>query len=142
MTILTTLFFAVLFFIIGALMLSSHFKLVQKQQRCTAQTTGKVIRVRTTTSRRPNNSIRTTYYYPVFQYTVNGCEYTITSSVGSNNAKRHPLHSYTTVYYDPASPEIACIKDGNPILTIGVTFLAVAIFFFVLTIFLFKMNIV
>lgn len=135
MTTLILFFFSVLFGLIGISLLFIHSRIVRQQQKCTSQATGKVIQIKTSSPGRMNDSPRVTYYYPVFQYTVNGYEYTITSSYGSGNPKLHPLHSYTTVYYDPASPETACIKEKNPVLSIGVIFLICAILIFFLAIF-------
>ncbi len=133
------LIFPVIFGLVGILLLYFHFKINKSRRTCTSQTTGRVIRVKSSISGRSTNGTRATYYYPVFQYYVNGMEYTLTTSTGSGNPKLFPLDSTATVYYDPSSPEKAYVKETGVALIVGVVFLVCAVLFAFLPFLLLKL---
>lgn len=128
--------FPVIFGLTGLLLLYFHFKIRKSRRQCTSQTMGRVIRVSSSTSGRSSNSTRATYHYPVFQYYVNGREYTITTSTGSGNPKLFPAGSTATVYYDPSSPDRAYVKEKSVALIVGAVFLVCAVIFLFLPFFL------
>lgn len=133
------LIFPVIFGLIGILLLFFHLKICKSHKQCTNQTTGRVIRINANTSGRANSSTRATYYYPVFQYYVNGEEYTITSSTGSGNPKRFPVGTAIPVYYNPSSPDTAYVKEQSAALIVGIVFLACAVLFLFLPLFLLQL---
>lgn len=132
------LIFPLIFGLTGILLLYFHLKIRKNRRKCTSQTAGRVVRVNSGTSGRSSNATRATYYYPVFQYYVNGTEYTLTASTGSGSPKLFPVGKTVTVYYDPASPDKSYVKEKSVLLIAGIVFVACAVIFAFLPLFLLK----
>ncbi len=134
-------FFPVLFTIIGIICIVTYYKTQKRNELCTCQTTGKVIKIIKSSRRYGQYGNGSTYrrYFrvPCFQYFVNGRAYT----VRGYSAKLHPLNSSAPIYYNPFSPDMAHTGEKGPGLKIGISSILSAvlylIFFGVMSIVLF-----
>lgn len=122
-------FFPILFTAIGIIILVGYFKTQKRNNTCTCQTTGKVIRIIKGRRRHGSNNSVTYMYYqtPCFQYFVNGCAYTVRGF----SVKLHPLDSIATIYYNPSSPDIAHTGEKGPGLKLGISFILSAVLYII-----------
>ena len=79
----------------------------KKKALCTAQTQAEVIRYDEKTERTTEDGhvTTTTYYYPVYKYTVNGTEYISVSTFGTNRRK-WPVGTQLGIFYNEAQPDM------------------------------------
>ncbi len=130
-------FFPVLFTIIGIICIVTYYKTQKRNELCTCQTTGKVIRIDRSGYRGGPTVTYRCHRVPCFQYFVNGCAYT----VQGYSTRLYPLGSVATIYYNPFSPDMAHTGEKGPGLKIGISFILSAvlylIFFGVMSIVLF-----
>lgn len=90
----------IIFFLIGFFMLKNRKK---KEQVCTSKTIGKVIDICQQRSSNFDSYSYSTYFHPVFEYTVNNLIYRKQSTSGSTQSK-FAINQEVDIYYDPANP--------------------------------------
>lgn len=90
----------IIFFIIGFFMYRNQ---KNKEGKCTAATTGKVVDLERGT-RDASELGEVPKYYPVFEYSIGGQVYRKVSGIGFNKPKLNVGQS-VTIYYDPERPE-------------------------------------
>lgn len=81
-----------------------HMKHRKLMEECTASVVGRVKEIQSKASESRHSSGQTIYQYPVFTYSVDGREYTQTSTTGTAH-QRFNVGDAVTVHYVPGIPD-------------------------------------
>lgn len=121
-------FIAVFFLIVSLIIMSVGISLfvipVVKKSKCTETVTAVVVdEVITHSDRKDGDGLRTVadYHMPVFCYTYNGQEYTVTSNEGSDPPK-YRIGDSTKLNIDPSNPEYYYDPSSNVTTVLGTVF--------------------
>ncbi len=120
-------FFPLLFTLIGIGCIALHFHNKKKKGLCTGTTTGKVIGISRNREYRSTGP-RRGYRHPRFEYFVNDRRYTILGY----SAKLYPVGSTATIYYNPASPDMAYTEEKDHSLFFAFLFFLVAVLYIII----------
>lgn len=111
-----------------------------KYDKCSEQVTGIVTDVVKEHSSHSNSNghSNSTYYYPVFDYCVNGEIYSQKSNIGNGNGSKYQAGQSIEIAYDPNEPNTYYIVEDKAFFVvyilggIGAVFLIISVTFFIL----------
>ena len=106
---------------------------IRKNIRCSGRTVGRIIGVRES-QETDDEGFNHYYYYPQFEYEVNGKVYHGSGSRAYSKRKKIRIGGNIKVYYNPQKPNESFTKGGGFILPfIGIMLIIVGVIFFAST---------
>ena len=106
---------------------------IRKNMRCSGRTVGRIIGVRES-QETDDEGFNHYYYYPQFEYVVNGQIYRGEGNKGYSKSNKIQIGGNIKVYYNPQKPNESFTKGGGFILPfIGIMLIIVGVIFFAST---------